>query len=202
MGCEMDWLTEDGEWQPPSDQRMSLFRAMAWQKPYCILMNTPFPRFTPDLVEKYMQRCLFYGIWPSMFSHNASEDPYWRNPDYYNRDRHLFRRYIPLVRRVAEAGWEPVTHATSSDADVWVERFGPGRDGAVYLTVFNSASGARTAVVRGDAAQLRCSDGGQVIDIVAGSAGPADWHGGTLSFEVIVGPEQVRVLQMHPPADE
>ena len=67
-------------------------------------MNTDYERFGTNYVERYFQRCLFYGMFPSMFSHNAADNPYWRNPAWYNRDRPLFKKYIPLIRRVAEAG--------------------------------------------------------------------------------------------------
>ncbi len=97
-------------------------------------------RFTPDLVERYFQRSLFQGFLPSMFSHNASENPYWRNPAWYNRDRPLFRKYVPLIRQVAEAGWQPVTGAAFDPPQVLVERFGPGPDGVTYLTLRNDSA--------------------------------------------------------------
>ena len=103
---------------------MSLWRTMAGRKPYLLLMNTDYDAFTPGLVERYFQRSLFYGMWPGMFSHNASENPYWQNPKWYNRDRPLFKKYLPLIRRVAEAGWQPVTHAACENERIWVERSG------------------------------------------------------------------------------
>jgi hypothetical protein len=54
---------------------MDLLRSMSGAKPYLLLMNTDYDRFTPDLVEKYFQRCLFYGMWPGFFSHNAADRP-------------------------------------------------------------------------------------------------------------------------------
>ena len=86
MGTEMNW-NRDGEWNPAPDAWLNFKRAMCYQKPYLFLMNTPYDRFPPDRVEKYFQRALFYGMYPSMFSHNASQDPYWRAPRWYNRDR-------------------------------------------------------------------------------------------------------------------
>jgi len=74
------------------------------------------------MVEKYFLRCLFYGIFPSMFSVNAAESPYWENPAWYDRDRAHFRRYLPLIKRVAEAGWNPITQATVDNPDIFVER--------------------------------------------------------------------------------
>jgi len=110
---------------------------LAGRKPYLLLMNTDFEAFGPELVERYFQRSLFYGMYPSMFSRNAAENPYWRNPAWYGRDRPLFRRYIPLIRRIAEAGWQPVTEAVCEPAAILVERFGPVADGTVYYTLLN-----------------------------------------------------------------
>ena len=138
MGTETDWLVE-GKYQPSSHQQMALWRTLSGRKPYVLLMNTDYEKFRPEWVERYFSRSLFYGMFPSMFSHNASENPYWQNPKWYNRDRVLFQRYLPLIKRVAEAGWQPVTIAASDNAQLLVERFGPDKDGSVYYTVFNDS---------------------------------------------------------------
>ena len=89
-----------------------------------------------------MKRCLAYGMFPGFFSHNASQDQYFTPPDLYNRDRPLFKKYVPLCKRVAEAGWEPITRARSDDEHVYVERFG-----SRHLTVFNDSPERRTATI-------------------------------------------------------
>jgi hypothetical protein len=78
-------------------------------------------------------------MFPGMFSHNASENPYWQNPAWYNRDRALFKKYIPLIKRVAETGWQPVTAARCDNEQIWIERFGSAANGVVYFTVFNDS---------------------------------------------------------------
>lgn len=133
MGSETDW-NPDGHWRPMSDQELLYRRAMCKGKPYCFLMNTRFEQLSHRLVEKYMQRCLAYGMFPGFFSHNASQGHYFTRPQLYNRDRALFKKYVPLCRQVAEAGWNPVTGARSSHPHVFVERFGQR-----YLTVLNDS---------------------------------------------------------------
>lgn len=157
LGTETDWLP-GGEYRPASHAQMALWRTLAGAKPYLLLMNTDYDRFTTNLVERYFQRCLVYGMFPSMFSHNAAENPYWRNPAWYNRDRPLFRRYLPLIKRVAEAGWQPVTGARTDNPQLWIERFGPAAaDGAVYFTVLNTATTPQTGTlaIEPDFATLR-----------------------------------------------
>src|SRR5947207_10447358 len=77
MGTETDWQQE-GRYEPASDAQMCLWRTMSGQKPYLLLMNTNFDTFSPERVEKYFQRSLFYGMFPGMFSHNAADNPYWQ----------------------------------------------------------------------------------------------------------------------------
>lgn len=147
LGTETNWLL-DGRYQPASHAQMAVWRTLAGRKPYLLLMNTDYDRFTPDLVERYFQRSLFYGMFPSMFSHNAAENPYWRNPAWYNRDRPLFKKYIPLIQQAAEAGWQPVTGAHCDNARLWLERFGPTGKGVVYFSVLNTTSTPQTGVLR------------------------------------------------------
>ncbi|NQU20234.1 MAG: hypothetical protein HQ567_03055 [Candidatus Nealsonbacteria bacterium] len=145
MGTETNW-NPAGSWRPMSDAELLYRRAICRGKPYCFLMNTPFEQFSHELVERYMKRCLAYGMFPGFFSHNASQGHYFSRPELYDRDRPLFKRYIPLCRRVAEAGWQPITRASSSDEQVHVERFGDR-----YLTVLNDSTRQRTVSVTLDA---------------------------------------------------
>ena len=135
MGTETVWLGEDGTYAPEKDEQMAVWRTLSGQKPYLLLQNTDFNKFDHSMVERYMQRVLFYGLQPSMFSVDAASNPYWENPALYNRDRDLFKKYVPLVREVAEAGWEPVTLARTSNRNVFVERFGHR-----YLTLCNDTA--------------------------------------------------------------
>ncbi|MBN2270910.1 MAG: hypothetical protein JXN61_09870 [Sedimentisphaerales bacterium] len=144
MGTETDW-NPGGKWRPMSDSELLYRRAMCKDKPYCFLMNTRFEDFSHELVEKYMKRSLAYGMFPGFFSHNASQGHYFTRPELYERDRDLFKKYVPLCRLVAEAGWEPVTGAYSSDEHVFIERFGER-----YLTVFNDSDRRRTATITMD----------------------------------------------------
>ena len=109
LGTETNWH-RDGRWLPMSDADMLFRRAMCKDKPYCFLMNTRFEDFSPELVERYMKRCLAYGMFPGFFSHNASQGHYFTRPELYDRDRPLFKKYVPLCRRVAEAGGQGGTN--------------------------------------------------------------------------------------------
>ena len=93
-------------------------------------------------------------MWPGFFSHNAAENPYWQNPRWYERDRPLFQKYIPLIKRVAEAGWQPLTEAACDNGQIMIERFGPDAGGRINLTLFNNTAAAQSGVVTINAAAL------------------------------------------------
>ena len=121
-------------------------------------------------------------MFPGFFSHNASQGHYFTRPELYERDRPLFRKYVPLCKRVAEAGWEPVTLARSSDERVHVERFGTR-----YLTVFNDSPEKRMATVTYDG---KAAASGR--DLVTGRT--VDWREGRTALTL--GGEDVAVLDL------
>ena len=132
LGTETNWA-RDGKWTPMSDAELMYARALCGAKPFCFLMNTDFNAFTSEMSERYMKRALAYGMYPSFFSANASSDHYFENPTLYNRDRPLFKKYLPLCIRVGEAGWRPVNRLLASDSPhVITEQFGDR-----YATVYN-----------------------------------------------------------------
>jgi hypothetical protein len=110
-----------------------------------------------------MKRALAYGMFPGFFSHNASQGHYFTRPALYDRDRPLFKKYVPICKVVAEAGWEPITRAKSSDERVHVERFGRVEKGPLYLTVFNDSNVPRTAEI-----SLDCPAPESCQDLVSG----------------------------------
>lgn len=190
LGTETDWL-RGGQYRPASQATMNLWRTLAGAKPYLLLMNTDYDQFGPELVEKYFQRALFYGMWPGFFSHNAAENPYWRNPKWYNRDRPLFRKYIPIIKQVAEAGWRPVTEAACDNQQIWLERFGPDAAGGLYLTLYNDTDRPQTGTVRIAPPVSLARAGAEPVELVSGQT-PARAESG---WRVSLAPEQVAVLR-------
>jgi len=146
LGTETDWMP-GGQYRPTPLSQMLAWRTLSGAKPYLLLMNTDYNRFTPEHVELYFQRALFLGLWPGFFSHNAADNPYWQNPAWYNRDRPLFKRYLPLIKRVSEAGWQPVPFARSDNPAIFLERFGGFANAPLYLTAYNDSPVRQQGVV-------------------------------------------------------
>lgn len=152
-GREYTWTDAAGKLTPVADADFLFLRAMAGKKPYLMLMNNRYD--VGSVMEPYMQRCLFYAVFPSAFMANQAmnEVAYFSNPDWYNRDRELFKMYIPMVRQLDEAGWEPVTLATVEPTSARVERYGSVAAKALAFTVHNpgSSTGDVTLTIsRGD----------------------------------------------------
>ncbi len=181
LGTETNW-NPGGTWRPMSDADLLYRRTLCKGKPYCFLMNTAFEDFSHDLVERYMKRCLAYGMFPGFFSHNASQGHYFTRSELYERDRDLFKRYVPLCRRVAEAGWEPITGAHTDNERVYVERYGRR-----YLTVFNDTNRPQNARIT-----LESDTTGPAPELVSGRT--VDFRDGKATLTL--GPEEVALLQV------
>lgn len=86
-----------------------------------------------EVVEFRLQLGLFYGIWTGLL--------WLKDKDRIEEIRPLFKKYVPILRKLSVAGWEPVTFATSSSPSIWIERFGGEKTGRFYLTVRNGDGG-------------------------------------------------------------
>lgn len=181
-GTETKWIDEEGRWRPESHRSLLYKRALSMGKPYCYLQNVDFEKFAYADMENFMRHCVAYGLFPGCFSHNASEGHYFTRPEVYNRDRPLFKKYVPLCKMLSEAGWRPVnTLVASTDARVFVEQFG-----ARYVTVFNSARA--TVKVR-----LTAKVGARASEHVEG--GEVSFADGVATLELA--PDAVRVLDFN-----
>ena len=192
-GVEVNWLS-GSSFVAPSDAWFTYKRALAWRRPYGTLMNMDFTALSYDRTEQYFRTSLFYGVYPSMFSQDASTNTYWEQPALYNRDRPLFKKYVPLVREIASAGWNPITLARSSDPGVYLERWGEGP--SLRFTVRNGTSGVRSPTLTVDAASAGLPASGALVvrDRLGGASRRAVAAGGALSFDWTLPPDGVAVL--------
>jgi hypothetical protein len=133
-------------------------------------------------MESYMRLCAVYGIYPSAFSADAASNNYFEQPALYERDRPLFKKYVPIIRALSLAGWQPVSDATVDNANLGIEAYGTNAVTSTrYLTLRNFASQPATANMTFNlrkwaypsAQWLRLTNlfdgGGLTINIAAGS---------------------------------
>ena len=128
-----EFYWKSASWKPMSPEEFFFIRAMTKGKPYTMFQKTAKKPLTAAETEHYMRYAVAYGIFPGFFSSRISGKNYFRSPELYEKDRPLFRKYIPICRKLSEAGWEPVTLVRASHPEILVERFGNS-----FFTVYNN----------------------------------------------------------------
>jgi len=197
LGTEVNWLRR-GEYNPDSDAIMNYRRSLCYRKPYCLLMNTNYEKFNHQLVEKYFKRCLFYSIFPSFFDEEAaSKDPYWTSPkNWYERDRDLFKKYLPLIISIAKAGWEPITWAFSDKKEIYVERYGRASEGNLHFTVFNDSDKRESFRLTIDLPSLGVKGKIRIREMISGKNVPFSLRNGKAEVDGELDPEDVWLLKV------
>lgn len=182
-------------------EQMNYLRSVAHHKPVLTLLKGNFEKERDhEQILLFHKRCLAYGIFPGFFDWSPSGlgpgGRYWDHPEYYERDRDIFRTYQPLVQTLAAAGWEPMTGARSSNEGVFVERFGPGEDGVLWLTLLNEEDRPLSTELTIDVQALGLADGVECVDVLSDRAIELRRDGDALSAEIAVEADGVMMLQI------
>lgn len=144
-------------------------RTLAYRKPVCSLPCAP-----PHYQEPYVNAHLLYACWPGGY-YDTKDEAYVG----------LLRRYVPIIRRLTEAGWEPVTGARCADEAVQVERFGGG-ERPLLLTVRNHAAEPKRAAIRLDPELLRPAEGLAATELLSAEAVSVGSEAGAVVLHVPV----------------
>ncbi|MBU0678577.1 MAG: hypothetical protein KJ626_10715, partial [Verrucomicrobia bacterium] len=136
-GEETTWYRE-GVYSPMEQKQLNFRRAISGAKPYGFLQASEFEKIAEEDMESYFKDCLFWGFLPSFFSHDGANAPYFQQSALYERDRHLFKTYAHLCRRISEAGWQPLSSVGTGDEALWIEQFGSTDKGIAHLTLRNT----------------------------------------------------------------
>ncbi|MCC6446331.1 MAG: hypothetical protein IT210_23115 [Armatimonadetes bacterium] len=129
-------------------------RTMAYHKPVCTL---PVQEAHKD--EKWVKAHIRYGFFPGGYANYRTL-----------LNREAMKKYVPVIRQLSEAGWEPVTDARSSDPDITLERF--GKD---CFTIYNRSAQAKTARIAFEKRSLS-----RAADMITGGSYPA--RGGAIEI--------------------
>ena len=114
----------------PGRDRWEFYRAAMGYKPYLVLK---YHWTKEEQVQDMFNQAVCYDVFVT--NSNNFDLNYWSNEKGYPRDKDLYAWYVPLVRTLSKAGWEPVTYASSPTEGVWFERY--GKNGDVYFTLYN-----------------------------------------------------------------
>lgn len=176
-------------------------KSVCRHKTFATLLKGNYAKLGSAEIELFMKRCLAYGVFPGYFDWPPSGlgpgGTYWDHAEYYERDRLLFRKYQPLVKQIAAAGWEPLTFARAANPTLHVERF--GRE---YFTVLNdSDEPARSSLtIAADRLKLPVHDL-VVFDEVAARHIPCDRKEASLTLPLDLPPRSVALLHIATRAD-
>ncbi len=121
-----------------------------------------------DQVEEFVNKSLGHGIFASNSSNFFTDTKYEDHPNGYLRDQRLLEWYVPLVRQVSRAGWEPVRHATVNSKAIACERF--GRGDTVYFTLYNDSTAKAACALDVDLRALGFADNAAFAEIARQSA--------------------------------
>jgi hypothetical protein len=178
-----------------SVERSYVRRVLGAGRPWSNLF-VPADKIAPDAGEvlAYLRQALLLGYFPGF------NGAYWTAPEAYERDRPLFRLYIPLIRTIVVAGWRPINGATPSDPAVFVERFDNEKAGVFYLTAQNSSDGAKSFQLALDNATLGIHEGSvDVRELVRGKAISAARSGAEVRFADTLAPGETVVYRITAP---
>ena len=115
-------------------------------------------------VLQYIKEQLFWGFFPGIASCGGgigwgeTIQRYFLHPELYERDRDLFKTYIPIIRQLSEAGWEPLTFAQSDNSNILIERFGNWTSQNLLFTLKNNTVSTITTNITADAQSLDIKD--------------------------------------------
>ncbi|MEA1998345.1 MAG: hypothetical protein U9N61_03335, partial [Euryarchaeota archaeon] len=148
-----------------------LRRTMSYQKTNANLLQ--WTQHGNDVItynemNTYMNNQMFYGMFPSIMIVTQDEgtyeySTYWDNATLYERDRDLFKRYIPIIRNISAAGWEPIPYATCDNPHIRFERYGNLADD-LYYTVTSYDFTTESDVLSVDLSKL--GFGGTVVEVI------------------------------------
>ena len=123
---------ESPENKADRERRWNALRALAGAKPVIVVFNEDFEAWSTTDLRARCERCLLYGFLPAP-GRAPNGNVYWNEPRWLERDRPLWRMYLPWLRRLAEAGWRPQGRAHPLAPEWRVEQFGPDPHGSFFL---------------------------------------------------------------------
>lgn len=173
-----------GEFEPA----LNYFRSLAGQKPvlvmdYLRINGRPTRIASREGFERFWKWCVLYGVYPSV---GRECDRAWE------QFRDVYDRYREPLRRIATAGWEPVTFARANAPGVRLERFGEVRRG-LFFTLLNPTGKPRETRLEVNAAALELPATLEATDLVTGQSRQSP-----LRFTLAAG--QLQVLRLRPVA--
>lgn len=127
-------------------------RAVADQKPYLEMDDHQRDWLDPNFVAQYWKLSTLYDVFPGF------APLYQKNTALYEQYKPIIDEYLPILRRLAAAGWQPITDVAlrvdhsrqppwAQNPQILVERYGSSGSATLYLTLYNCSSKNRFVVI-------------------------------------------------------
>ncbi len=173
-------------------ERFSYIRSASFQKPAVLLNFLNLHGF--DVRSKHDQHwrmAVLYGLYPSIGR---------RCDEAYDLYGDLYRRFMPSLKRISAAGWEPVTYAHAEPEGPELERFGTSPEDGLFITAYNETADEYDGDLLLDAEALGIEDGMLACDTTRGWILRVEVEGDVARVDMPVRPEDVAVWQIGTPA--
>jgi hypothetical protein len=162
---------------------------MAYQKPFLMLDKKLYDQ--PEKMRLSYELNVFYGIYPS-YGHMDQFNNF-----NYEPVRKLNDTFVPILRKISRAGWYPVTNAWSDNSDVWIERWGAGSDGIIYLTIYNNSENTVSTEITIDVQSMGIQgDTVQFSNLRSGYSWHSSFDGGNANLCFAMPPKSVQVISL------
>ena len=146
--------------------------------------------FGHENLLRYIEWCMFWGIYPAISEAiiDAQDDI-----------REVYRRHMPIIQAMGQAGWEPVTHARTGNPSVRAERFGYGAQNNLHFALRNFSSMKTRAALTIDAEALKIPETVEIRDAIEGRRLRSRRVTDGIELRVTLEPSQTRVLRVAKP---
>ncbi len=217
LGSEVGWSKGKRSLADVETDATSLLRrTLAFRKPTTNLLQegdfaTPQPELPASEIESYVKHQMFYGFFPGIATIGGEDKPgykgwkrYFSTPSQYERDRPVFKKFIPIIQALCAAGWEPVTFARTSREDVLVERFGSWTKNNLHFTLRNNGEKEQLCSINVQMTNLGIKPGQlqklAVRELVSGAVAPAkvDAKAGVVELNISLRSKDTAVLRFEP----
>ncbi len=192
---------QEGSFKPIGLGGFDFERMVVGRKAYRISSgNIPEHKISPTLeaIKNALAKTTAYGFACPVqvqYFYPPGHPGYLEDYSWYTKTEHkaLWDKYEPANLAIRLAGWEPVTHATSSSEAVQLQRFGRGEE--IYLTVWGPNPPA-SVEIEVDAVKLGLSEKPSFTEIVSNTPMQVEKSGKVWKLTVPLERDMTRVIRI------
>jgi len=152
-----------GEYYDGNIQNLSISRMLADQKGCSYLYGAQS--------QAIVLQTLLMDVYPGMGDGSNAESL-----------RSMYTWLMPIFNALDAAGWQPITNATTSNSNFYLERYGPESGGTIYIAAQPTTTGSTTITVNSTALGWPTNPSVTVTELVYGGGFSTGYSGGNLTI--------------------